>query len=874
MNQKYVKSSKAGGAEYNYYDIKMLSEYNKSFDKLPYSIRILAESLIRNFDGTTVTEDHLKHLCSWNKDFNETVVIPYFPGRVLMQDFTGVPGVVDLAVMRDALKIYGLNPGIINPTIPVDLVIDHSVQVDDFGNNDALQKNIEMEYERNNERYSVLKWGQSSFSNFNVVPPNSGICHQINLEYLSSLTLMKDGIAYPDTLIGTDSHTPMINSLGIMAWGVGGIEAEAVMLGQPYYMKIPQVIGVRLTGSKKANVTATDIVLTITERLRKYGVVEKFLEFFGSGMESIGVTDRATIANMTPEFGATLGFFPVDDKTIDYFRMTCRDEKADLAKDYYKNIGLYYDPSNDIEYSEVLEIDLSAIKPSIAGPSRPQDRLDLDQVKEIDFNLGKSDIVENTNSKNKLENGNIVIAAITSCTSTSNAQMMFGTAILARNAVKCGLTSCDYVKTSFAPGSRVVEEYLKQSDLLGGLEALGFHIVGFGCTTCIGNSGPLSPEIDKEIKERNLNVASILSGNRNFEARIHPTIESNFLASPLLVVAFAIAGRINFDFEKEPLGITDEGKKIYLKDIWPTEEEINQYVNEYVKKDLFKSKYENIFEGYDRWKKLAIMAGETYHWERESTYIRKPSFFDNFSMELDDLSNVEGARILMLLGDSVTTDHISPAGAISTDTPAAKYLKSEGKKPAEYNTYGSRRGNHEVMVRGTFANVRIKNKMVAPKIGGFSIKYPENEIDYLYYIATRYKDEKVPLVVFAGKEYGTGSSRDWAAKGTSMLGVKAVVAESYERIHKSNLIGMGVLPLQFLSDENYESHGITGSEVIDIDGIEDITPGKILDVKATKESGEIINFKVKVRLDTSVDVEYYKHGGILQYVLRDIIRKN
>lgn len=873
MNTAYLQSFTSGESQYQYYDIEKLSTFNPNFKNLPYSIRVLAENLLRNYDGVTVTESHIKALCNWHPGFDETVEIPYFPGRVLMQDFTGVPAVVDLAAMRDAVAKFDVDPAVINPKIPVSLVIDHSVQVDNFGSKDALVKNVELEYQRNMERYSLLKWGQGSFKNFGVVPPNIGICHQINLEFLSSLTLSKSGTYYPDTLIGTDSHTPMINGVGVMAWGVGGIEAEAVMLGQPYFMKIPKVIGIRLTGEKNIGVTATDVVLKITERLRQYGVVEKFLEFFGSGMESLSVLDRATISNMTPEFGATLGFFPVDEKTIDYMKNTGRESQSAIAKAYYKASDLFYDGDKDVAYTDVIDIDLSAITPCVAGPSRPQDNINLRDLSHLDF--GEHGVSRQKNDPScSMKNGSIVVAAITSCTSTSNAAMMFGAGLLAKKANDLGLMVCKYIKTSFAPGSRVVEAYLKDSGLMNDLESVGFHITGFGCTTCIGNSGPLAPDIEEMIKEKDMNFASILSGNRNFEARIHPLIKSNFLASPLLVIAFAIAGRIDFDFETEPLGQDHKGSDIFLRDIWPKEDEIETLVSKYVTKTLFKDKYSSVYDGDDKWRALSVMDGETFHWERESTYIREPEFFKDFKMDISEPLNIDKARVLMVLGDSVTTDHISPAGAIGADSPAGRYLKSEGKRIEDFNTYGARRGNHEVMVRGTFANVRIRNKVVAPQVGGFAVKYPEGDVDYVYYVANRYKDENRDLVILAGKEYGTGSSRDWAAKGTAMLGIKAVIAESYERIHKSNLIGMGVLPLQFVDGQNVESLGLTGSEEIDIDGVDTIAPGKTVSVRAISDIGTVTEFKAVARLDTDIDVTYYKHGGILQYVMRDIIKKN
>ncbi|MGD9058639.1 MAG: aconitate hydratase AcnA, partial [Desulfobacterales bacterium] len=787
--------------------------------------------------------------------------------------------------------------------------VDHSVQVDYFGTAEAITQNVAKEYERNGERYALLKWAQKSFDNFNVVPPNSGICHQVNLEYLGRVVMTEKAgnatVAYPDTLMGTDSHTPMINAIGVMGWGVGGIEAEAVTLGQPYYMSIPQVIGVKFVGELSAGTTATDLVLTVTELLRQLNVVEKFVEFFGSGMKNLTVTDRATLANMTPEYGATLGFFPIDEKTIDYLKMTNRADQAGIVETYAKQQRLFYTDTSEPEYSEIVELDLSTVVPCVAGPARPQDRINLSDLKQSfatqlgctyerdtdvehiskyhDESGSKTSRPEDCKPKKKacqivvngepvkLCDGDIVIAAITSCTNTSNPFVMLGAGLVAKKAVEKGLRVPAYVKTSLAPGSKVVIDYLKDARLLSYLENLGFYLAGFGCTTCIGNSGPLPPEIDKAVKDKDLTVAAVLSGNRNFEARIHQQVRGNFLASPMLVVAFAIAGTIDIDLTSEPLGKDTDGQPVYLKDIWPNAEEIESLIQRHVKQQYFKEEYAKIFDGDEFWQKLPIAEGTTFDWQAQSTYIRKPPYFQGFALDIDEAADIQNAGVLLILGDSLTTDHISPAGAIPPDYPAGQYLIDKTVAPADFNSYGSRRGNHEVMMRGTFGNIRIKNRLVDPKEGSYTLKFPERQEMFVYDAAMQYLTEKKPQLVLGGKEYGTGSSRDWAAKGSQLLGIKAVIAESYERIHRSNLVGMGVLPLTFNNGDSWQSLGLDGSETYTITGIESITPLKTLSLQAVKPDGHKIEFEVTARLNTDIDVEYFKHGGILPYVLRKIM---
>jgi aconitate hydratase len=909
--KEFVRQIDHNNQSVRYYDIQKLDGLDGiSIQRLPFSIRILVENLLRNLDGRVVNEEDLLNIARWQKQYPEPVEIPYHPARVLMQDFTGVPAVVDLAAMRDAMQNLGGDPAVVNPLVPVELIVDHSVQVDYFGTGDALTLNVAKEYQRNGERYGLLKWAQKSFSNFKVVPPNSGICHQVNLEYLGRVIMAEeeDGsvTAFPDTVVGTDSHTPMINGIGVMGWGVGGIEAEAVMLGQPYYMSIPEVIGVKLTGHLKDGVTATDLVLTVTQLLRQEKVVEKFVEYFGPGMKSLTVTDRATIANMTPEYGATLGFFPVDEKTIDYLHMTNRSQGANLVEAYAKVQGLFYTGESDPEYTKVIELDLATVGPSLAGPSRPQDRIDLKDlktsygeilgcayerdadVKHISKFIDESGCVTTREAicipRNKLVydadlngqevkigDGSIVIAAITSCTNTSNPSVMLGAGLLAQKAIEKGLKVPAYVKTSLAPGSKVVMDYLEDAGLMPYLSALGFHLAGFGCTTCIGNSGPLHPEIERVIAEHELNVAAILSGNRNFEARIHQSIKGNFIASPMLVVAFALTGRIDVDLTTEPIGLDPNGTPVYLKDIWPTNAEIEAVVKKHVQKDFFKQQYSRIFDGDEFWRSLSIPESVTFDWVPDSTYIKRPPYFDGFQVNVSAPSDIKDAKILALLGDSVTTDHISPAGAIPEHYPAGQYLLSNQVAAADFNSYGSRRGNHEVMMRGTFGNIRIKNQLVAPKEGSYTNKYPEGREMFIYEASQAYAREQTPLLVLGGKEYGTGSSRDWAAKGSNLLGVRAVIAASYERIHRSNLVGMGVLPLVFTHGQSWQSLGLDGSETYTVSGVEMMEPRKALQIRAVKADGQIVEFEALSRLDTVVEVDYFKHGGILPFVLRKML---
>jgi aconitate hydratase len=913
MNSKeYRKQLKVDGQNYLYYDIREL-EVRKiaPMHRLPFSIRILVENLLRKLDGRIVREADLKAIATWQKTYAAPVEIPHHPARVLMQDFTGVPAVVDLAAMRDAVKDLGGDPAKINPLVPVELVVDHSVQVDYFGTTRSLEKNVAKEYERNGERYKLLKWAQKSFDNFKVVPPNSGICHQVNLENLGRVVIADQTpeglLAYPDTLVGTDSHTTMINGIGVMGWGVGGIEAEAVMLGQPYYMSIPEVIGVRLTGRLKEGMTATDLVLKVTEVLRKKGVVEKFVEFFGPGLKSLSVTDRATIANMSPEYGATMGFFPVDEKTLEYLRMTNREAQARLTEAYTKAVGLFYTGKETPEYTQVVELDLSSVEPSLAGPARPQDRIALSSMKgafakilgceynrdaevaslstfhdesgnqtrralkcsplaqrELEITLG--------DRPTKIGDGHVVIAAITSCTNTSNPHVLIGAGLLAKAAVERGLKVSPVVKTSLAPGSRVVMDYLEDAGLVPYFEALGFHLAAFGCTTCIGNSGPLNPIIEKAITDNNLNVAAVLSGNRNFEARIHQNVKSNFLASPMLVVAYALAGRVDIDLTIEPIGLDPNGEPVYLDELWPSFASIDTLVAAHVHQDLYAKEYARIFDGDQFWQALKVTESTTFAWEADSTYIKKPPYFDDFKLKAFAAAGaIANARAFLLLGDSVTTDHISPAGAISQKYPAGQHLIAKGVAPADFNSYGSRRGNHEVMMRGTFGNVRIKNKLVTPKEGAFTLKYPEKKELYNYDAAMLYKKEGTPLIVLGGKEYGTGSSRDWAAKGTNLLGIRAVLAESFERIHRNNLVGMGVLPLVFQPGENAATLGLDGSETYTIEGLDSMTPRKKIEIRAIKADGKQIQFEAIARLDTEVDAIYFVHGGILPYVLRKLM---
>ena len=889
MDEKEIKlkvketiKSKVG--EVLIYNIQKLKDLNLGDpSKLPYSHRILLENLLRNLDGKRVKMDHLLTVCQWDSKSNIISEVPYIPSRVLLQDFTGVPSVVDLAALRSAIKRAGGNPSDINPKIPVDLVIDHSVQVDYYGSKDARELNEKVEMGRNHERYKFLKWAQSVYKNFRVVPTSRGICHQVNLEYLASVIHIREEEGelkgYPDTLVGTDSHTTMINSLGVFGWGVGGIEAEAVILGQPIYMNVPKVVGVKLVGEIKEGITATDVVLTVTQILRKYGVVGKFVEFYGPGLNKLSLADRATIANMSPEYGATMGYFPITEETLKYLRNSGRKkENVDFVEQYAKRVGLFYtDDAPQPNYSEDLEINLSEVEPSLAGPIRPQDRIPLSKMKtsfveHMKTTLNKSDELEKISDGNNLCHSSVVIAAITSCTNTSNPAVMIGAALLARNALEKGLKVKNFVKTSFAPGSRVVIDYLKDAGLIHYLEELGFHLVGFGCTTCIGNSGPLKDELINEIQGKDLVVASVLSGNRNFEGRINPHTRVNYLASPPLVVAFALAGTVSINMEKEPLGNDPEGNPVYLKDIWPNSKEIIEISDKFVTPQLYSKEYGEIFKGWDLWNELKPPKEEVYQWEEDSTYIREPPFFIDFPLEKPPSIDIEGARVISLMGESVTTDHISPAGTIPVDMPAGKFLISKGIDVNNFNSFGSRRGNHEIMMRGTFGNIRIKN-FLANREGGWTIYHPTKEIIPIYDAAMKYLDSGTPLIVIAGTDYGMGSSRDWAAKGTQLLGIKAVIAESFERIHRSNLVGMGVLPLQFKEGENATSLGLTGEEIFNIFGINDVEPLSELSVIARRTNGEELRFKVITRLDTPIDIEYFQNGGILQTVLRKMLNR-
>ncbi|MFZ5594337.1 MAG: aconitate hydratase AcnA [Pseudomonadota bacterium] len=915
------------GKTYHYHALPALVKNGVGdLSRLPFSLKILLENLLRFEDGIAVKKSDIKALLGWKPTAEPDKEIFFMPARVLLQDFTGVPAVADLAAMRAALQRLGGNPRRINPFTPADLVIDHSVQVDQYGSAMAFQANADREFERNSERYQFLRWGQNAFDNFRVVPPDNGIVHQVNLEYLAPVAMIseKDGIAwiYPDTVIGTDSHTTMINGLGVLGWGVGGIEAEAALLGQPSSMLIPQVVGFKLVGKLPAGVTATDLVLTITQVLRKRSVVGKFVEFYGPGLAQLTLADRATIANMAPEYGATCGIFPVDEQTTGYLRLTGRDHLIPLVESYYQAQGLWYNPGQpEPAYSDTIVFDLGSIVPCLAGPSRPQDRVALGEVrgsfrkmlvsqyKEEASGLDKGDLnhwlneggnpvlvtpelapVHPDETMNvfgtcvpvrqpdglayKLCHGSVVIAAITSCTNTSNPSVLIAAGLLARNAVQRGLQVKPWVKTSLAPGSKVVNDYLTKSGLMPYLEALRFHIVGYGCTTCIGNSGPLPDHISQAISDGDLAVASVLSGNRNFEGRVNPLVRANYLASPPLVVAYALAGNINVDLTVDPIGVTPTGEMVYLKDIWPSNEEIAELVRTDVSSAQFKRSYAGIFQGDRTWNGLEVPAGQLFQWSMDSTYIKEPPFFDGIAAQPDALPDIHQARVLALLGDSVTTDHISPAGSIGKNSPAGKYLIGLGVPPSEFNSYGARRGNHEVMVRGTFANVRLKNRLVAGVEGGVTLCLPAGEQMSIYDASMRYQAEGTPLIVIAGKEYGTGSSRDWAAKGPKLLGIRAVIAESFERIHRSNLVGMGILPLQFLPGENAETLGLTGHETYDIGGLTALMPGQKIEVTTTSADGGAKRFTVLSRIDTANEVEYFRHGGILPYVLRQAARQS
>ena len=870
------------GKSYGYFKLDAVTEADLS--RLPYSLKILMENLLRTEDGENVTRDDILAIANWDPHAQPSVEIAFTPARVIMQDFTGVPAVVDLAAMRDAVVKLGGRAEAINPLSPAELVIDHSVQVDNYGSDTALAQNTAIEFERNEERYSFLRWGQTAFSNFKVVPPNTGIVHQVNLEYLARVVFdaERDGetLAYPDTVVGTDSHTTMINGLGVLGWGVGGIEAEAAMLGQPITMLIPQVVGFRLKGTLKEGTTATDLVLTVTEMLRNKGVVGKFVEFFGDGLSNLPLADRATLGNMAPEFGSTCGIFPIDNETLRYLELSGRDaDQIALIEAYAKAQGMWReDGQPEADYSDVLELDLGDVEPSLAGPKRPQDRIPLKDAKTVfeghlapiaNARSPAGNRATTVDGKYQMEDGAVLIAAITSCTNTSNPAVLLAAGLLARNAAAKGLQAQPWVKTSLAPGSRVVHDYLVKAGLLDDLEALGFNIVGYGCTTCIGNSGPLRPEIDAAVRENDLVGCSVLSGNRNFEGRIHPLVRMNFLASPPLVVAYALAGNMNVDLYSDPLGNDSDGNPVFMKDIWPSQKEIQDAILASVDSEMFRSSYASVFAGDENWNALDVPAGEIYSWAEDSTYVKNPPYFENMGLAPDAITDISGARVLALLGDSVTTDHISPAGSIAADSPAGRYLIERGVEPKSFNSYGSRRGNHEVMMRGTFANIRLRNLLAPGTEGGWTTYQPGGEQMSIYDAAMRYQDAGTPLVIIAGKEYGTGSSRDWAAKGTKLLGVRAVIAESFERIHRSNLIGMGVLPLQFLDGQNAESLGLTGHETISISGI-DNSDAETITVVATTDSGDETRFEARVRIDTPNEREYYRNGGILHYVLRQL----
>ena len=913
----------SGSQSYTMYRLPALASRGFNLSRLPFSLKILLENLLRREDGVNVTAADIEFLAKWDPKAEPSREIAYMPARVLMQDFTGVPAVVDLAAMRDAIKTLGGDPERVNPLVPSELVIDHSVQVDEFGTPQAYEANSLLEFQRNRERYAFLKWGQSAFRNFSAVPPGMGICHQVNLEYLARVVFTSDTngelLAYPDTLVGTDSHTTMINGLGVLGWGVGGIEAEAAMLGQPISMLVPQVVGFKLTGKLREGATATDLVLTVTQALRKLGVVGKFVEYYGPGVAALPLADRATISNMSPEYGATCGIFPVDAETLRYLRLTGRsEEQIALAEAYYKEQGLFHTANSpEAEYSQTLELDLATVEPSLAGPRRPQDRVLLkdaaasfaqqlpgllaptakplgtrtavpwDRAAVTDAAVAEQAPLHvtttvkerfNVDPDQYLDHGSIVIAAITSCTNTSNPSVMVAAGLLAKKAVEKGLTVPPWVKTSLAPGSRVVTGYYRKAGLLPYLEKLRFNVVGYGCTTCIGNSGPLPADVSKSIDEHGLVAVSVLSGNRNFEGRVNVDVRANYLMSPPLVVAYALAGRIGHNFDKEPLGKDQSGKPVYLKDIWPTQAEVAQAIEKGLSSEGFREEYATVSEGDANWRGLKFPVGEVYQWEPDSTYIRQAPYFDGMTMTPPPVTNITAARVLAVLGDSVTTDHISPAGSIKANGPAGKYLAAHGVKPADFNSYGSRRGNHEVMVRGTFANVRLRNKLAPGTEGGVTRLLPEGEQLSIFDASVKYAERGTPLIIIAGKEYGSGSSRDWAAKGPKLLGVRAVIAESYERIHRSNLVGMGILPLQFEAGQNAESLGLTGEEIYDIVGFRErlaskFSSGSSVQVIATGAGGSRKSFQARIRIDTPQELEYFKHGGILQYVLRQLAAK-
>ena len=882
------------GAEYEIFRLNTVEGY----ESLPYSLKVLLENLLRSEDGANVTAKHIEALGSWDENAQPDTEIQFTPGRVLMQDFTGVPCVVDLATMREAVSDLGGDPAKINPLAPAELVIDHSVQIDSFGSADAIERNMDIEYQRNGERYGFLRWGQTAFDDFKVVPPGMGIVHQVNIENLARVVMTRDVggslRAYPDTCVGTDSHTTMENGLGVLGWGVGGIEAEAAMLGQPISMLIPRVVGFKLSGEIPAGATATDVVLTITQMLREHGVVGKFVEFYGEGVAEVPLANRATIGNMSPEFGSTAAMFPVDDVTIDYLRLTGRpEEQVALVEAYAKEQGMWHDPSRELRFSEHLELDLSTVVPSISGPKRPQDRIELSDSKEqfrkdihnyaeddargVGRPSTSVDVATEDGREFSLDHGAVSIASITSCTNTSNPNVMLAAAVLARNAVNKGLAQKPWVKTSVAPGSKVVTDYYEKSGLIPFLEKIGFYVVGYGCTTCIGNSGPLEPEISQAIQDNDLSVTSVLSGNRNFEGRINPDVKMNYLASPPLVVAYALAGTMDFDFENEPLGQDADGNDVFLSEIWPDPTEVQKIIDESIDSEMFTSKYGTIFDGDHRWQQMDTPQGTTFDWNEDSTYVRKPPYFEGMELDPEPVEDIHGARVLLKLGDSITTDHISPAGSFKSDSPAGKYLLEQGVQRKDFNSYGSRRGNHEVMIRGTFANIRIKNQLLDDVEGGFTRDFTQEGAPqaYVYDAAMNYQEQGTPLVVLGGKEYGSGSSRDWAAKGTRLLGVRAVIAQSFERIHRSNLIGMGVLPLQFPEGESAETLGLTGIESFDIEGVTQLNDGstpKTVKVTARAEDGKETSFDAVVRIDTPGEADYYRSGGILQYVLRQLVK--
>ena len=896
MRDELLSTLNVGGADVDYYRIADLP----GIEHLPYSLKVLVENLVRNIDGENITDDEVMDLLRWDPQAQPSHEIQFTPSRVVMQDFTGVPCIVDLATMRDAVSTLGGDPEVINPQVPADMVIDHSVQIDSYAVPDAVERNMDIEYQRNGERYQFLRWGQQAFRNFRVVPPGTGIIHQVNIEYLAKVVMSKAGddgrdLAYMDSCVGTDSHTTMVNGLGVLGWGVGGIEAEAAMLGQPISMLVPRVVGFKLTGSIPEGVTATDVVLTITDMLRRHGVVGKFVEFYGEGVASVPLANRATIGNMSPEFGSTCGIFPIDQVTLDYLRLTGRsDDQIALVEAYAKANRLWADTTDDdyVEpsYSEYMELDLGSVVPSIAGPKRPQDRIALSEAKKVfEDTLAQYETERTTTDPVPvstdfrgdfhLNNGDVAIASITSCTNTSNPSVMVAAGLVARNARRRGLSPKPWVKTSLAPGSQVVADYLRKAGLQDDLDALGYEVVGFGCTTCIGNSGPLLPEISQAVSENDLAVTAVLSGNRNFEGRISPDVKMNYLASPPLVIAYALAGTVDFDFGSQPLGRDGEGHDVYLRDIWPSNEDVREIVDRTISRDMYVDDYSSVFDGDERWRGLAVPDGELFAWDPASTYVRRQTLFDGMSARPDPVHDITGARVLALLGDSVTTDHISPAGAFTSSSPAGRYLMEHGVAQKDFNSYGSRRGNHEVMVRGTFGNIRLRNQLLASvgeevRPGGFTYDFVTGKPSTIFDASLDYEGKGIPLVVLAGKEYGTGSSRDWAAKGTMMLGVRAVIARSFERIHRSNLIGMGVLPLQFPEGESAESLGLDGTETFSITGVERFNDGVIpptVHVDATASDGGVVSFDAVVRVDTPGEASYYRNGGILQFVLRNLM---